>query len=64
MAKRERYNAALKCPTCGREGRVYAEENENPVHGRDLEIEGVTEGFKVEGTTVTCEKCGDEVMKE
>ena len=56
MAKRERFNVVFKCENCGYEGRMYAEENESLLTGRDLTILRVMEGFTVKGLTITCDK--------
>jgi RecJ-like exonuclease len=65
MASRDRYTLTLKCPDCGREGEARVSEAENPVfHGRDYEVNGVPEGFKLvrEGgspqeTVINCTDC-------
>ncbi|WP_375465729.1 hypothetical protein [uncultured Methylobacterium sp.] len=62
MAKRERYDVALKCDGCEHEGRMGAEEDENPIGGLHRDIEWVSDGFRVEGSKIICEKCGTTVL--
>lgn len=57
----------VKCPKCKRKGEVVIAEDENPVYGRDPEIESISKGFerapqfdKDRHLAVACTKCGVE----
>jgi hypothetical protein len=60
MAKRERFEMALKCE-CGKTGTARWEEDENPVYsgGRlNLILVSVSEGFRIErGAEIVCLEC-------
>ena len=60
MTKRERYQASLTCPECGRKGTATWEENENPVHSEGILnqiLEEVSQGFTKIGNQIRCKKC-------
>jgi hypothetical protein len=64
MARRERYEAALKCERCGTEGSATYEGNQNPVHNTGdlrrelLDIAGGFRAGKGRDPSIYCTHCG------